>query len=72
MLAVNEGPLDRGFRVVLGGILLWLGLASGILESPISTLAIAVGAIALLTGVTGFCGLYKVFGINTCAKDGGA
>ena len=70
MLAVNEGPLDRGFRVVLGLVLLWLGAASGVVQSPISTITIVVGAAALLTGVTGFCGLYKVLGINTCAREG--
>ena len=72
MLAVNEGPLDRGFRVVLGAVLLWLGTASGILSAPFSTMAVVGAGAALLTGVTGFCGLYKVLGINTCAKEGGA
>lgn len=66
MLAVNEGPLDRGIRVVLGAVLIWLGAMSGIVQGTVGTVTIVVGAIALITGLTGFCGLYKVLGINTC------
>jgi hypothetical protein len=29
---------------------------------------IAVGAILLITAATGFCTLYKLFGISTCEK----
>lgn len=68
MFDTNEGSLDRGLRVVLGSVLLWLAIVSGILESPFDTFAVIVGGVALLTGVSGVCGLYKVFGINTCAR----
>ena len=70
MLAVNEGPLDRGFRVALGAVLIWLGAMSGVVEGALGTVTIVVGAIALITGITGFCGLYKVLGINTCPTKG--
>lgn len=68
MFKVNEGPMDRGFRVVLGAALLWLGTASGVLVGGVATAAVVVGVVALLTGLTGFCGLYRVLGINTCRK----
>ncbi len=71
MFAVNEGPFDRGVRVVLGAALLWLGTVSGILEGGLGTAAVVVGAVLLITGITGFCGLYKVLGINTCATKAG-
>jgi len=70
-MAVNEGTLDRVIRVLLGASLVWLGWVSGILASPISTMAIVVGAVALVTGISGFCGLYKVLGISTCATPEG-
>ncbi len=55
----NEGTLDRVVRVVLGAALLalffvgpqtWLGL---------------VGVIPLLTGLVGFCPLYRLLGLST-------
>lgn len=68
MFAINEGPLDRGLRVVVGSVLLWLAMVSGMLESPFDIFAIIVGVAALLTGISGRCGLYKVFGISTCGR----
>lgn len=67
-MAVNEGTMDRVIRVLLGAALLWLGMASTALSSPLDTGATVVGAVLLITGATGFCGLYKLLGINTCAR----
>jgi len=55
----NVGGRDKVVRIVLGLVIIglgiyfknWLGL---------------IGLILLLTGLMGWCGLYKVFGINTC------
>ncbi|MBN2755335.1 MAG: DUF2892 domain-containing protein [Candidatus Goldbacteria bacterium] len=63
MLKPNEGKTDRIVRVVLGAGL----IAGGFFTT--GTLAIvlwAVGAISLITGAVGFCGLYALLGINTC------
>ncbi|HEX2871151.1 MAG TPA: DUF2892 domain-containing protein [Polyangiaceae bacterium] len=55
----NEGSVDRVIRVLLGSVLLslfffgphtWLGL---------------LGIVPLLTGIVGFCPLYRVFGVST-------
>jgi hypothetical protein len=55
----NEGSVDRLARVLLGSVLLslfffgphtWLGL---------------LGIVPLLTGVVGFCPLYRALGIST-------
>jgi hypothetical protein len=55
----NEGSIDRVARVLLGSLLLslfffgphtWLGL---------------LGIVPLLTGVVGFCPLYRVLGVST-------
>ncbi len=57
---VNEGTLDRTLRVVLG-----LGLLSLAFVGPRSFLGL-IGAVPLLTGLVGFCPLYRVLGIRTC------
>lgn len=57
----NEGSVDRVIRVLVGSVLLslfffgphtWLGL---------------LGIVPLLTGIVGFCPLYRVFGVSTRA-----
>ena len=55
---VNEGFADRGVRVIGGALLLlmvwiapsWVGL---------------VGIVPLVSGVVGFCPVYKIAGIST-------
>ena len=57
---VNEGSVDRIARVLVG-----LGLLSLIFIGP-QTMWGLLGIVPLLTGLVGFCPLYKVFGFNTC------
>ena len=68
MFAVNESPLDRGIRVVLGLVLAWLGFASGSVTGALATGLGVVGIVLLATGITGFCGMYRLFGISTCRR----
>lgn len=56
----NEGTLDRTIRIVLG-----LGILSLAVVGPRTPLGY-IGAVPLLTGLIGFCPLYKILGINTC------
>tara|TARA_B110001454_G_C12723340_1_gene436816 strand:+ start:28928 stop:29122 length:195 start_codon:yes stop_codon:yes gene_type:complete len=56
----NEGNVDRILRVVVGA-----GLLSLVFVGP-QTMWGLVGAVPLLTGLVGFCPLYKVFGFDTC------
>lgn len=62
----NEGKTDRTIRIVLGVIL--LGLAFFSLTGAAQIVAGVAGAIALVTGAIGFCGLYKILGISTMEK----
>lgn len=55
----NEGSVDRVIRVVLGSFLLSL-----VFVGPHTWLGL-LGIIPLLTGVVGFCPLYRVLGLNT-------
>jgi hypothetical protein len=60
-MIINESTDDRIMRVILGVVLIGLG-GIGLLSIP--------GIVALVTGIVGFCPLYKVFGISTCAQTG--
>jgi uncharacterized membrane protein HdeD (DUF308 family) len=64
MLKHNEGSTDRIIRVVIGIVALLAGLFW--LTGAAQTVAYVVGAIALITGIIGFCGLYALLGISTC------
>jgi hypothetical protein len=57
----NEGTLDRTIRIVLGIALLSLAFVGP--HTPLGY----VGAVPLFTGLVGFCPLYRVLGISTCA-----
>lgn len=59
-MKTNEGTVDRVLRVIVG-----LALLSLVVVGP-KTLLGLVGLIPLLTGVVGFCPLYKVLGFSTC------
>lgn len=58
-MVINESRDDRILRVVLGVVLIGLG-GVGWLSIP--------GVIALVTGLVGFCPLYKVLGLSTCPQ----
>ncbi len=55
----NEGGWDRGVRVVLG-----FGLLSLTTIGPHSWLGL-FGLVPLVTGLWGFCPLYRAFGFDT-------
>lgn len=56
----NEGTLDRIVRVGAG-----LGLIGLHLGGVLGAWA-WIGAVPLLTGLFGYCPLYRVLGIDTC------
>lgn len=59
----NEGKTDRIIRVILGSVF----VAGGFFVSqPLSALLWIAGGVLVFTGAIGICGLYSVFGINTC------
>lgn len=60
----NVGGWDRRLRIVIGAVLIVLGLA-GTVSGTGAIVAYVIGAIALLTGIVGFCGLYTILGIST-------
>ncbi len=63
-MKTNESTLDRVLRVILGLVLLALFL-TGVVGGTLGIVLVVLGAIALITGIVGFCPLYSVFKFNT-------
>ena len=59
----NEGTIDRAVRVLLGLVLLAL-----VFVGPKTWVGL-VGIVPLLTGLVGFCPLYRLVGIRTCSAE---
>ena len=66
-MKVNEGTIDRVIRVVLGAVLLYVGLFV-LAGTTLGIILDVLGAVALVTGLSGFCLLYKIFGNFSTAK----
>ena len=66
-MTVNVGGIDRVLRIVGGLALMSLFF---LLQGEARAWSLA-GVVMLFTGVSGFCPLYKVIGINTCSSNRG-
>ena len=60
-MKTNLSGIDRILRVVLGLVLIGLAVNGTI------GLWGWIGIVPLATGVIGWCALYAIFGLNTCA-----
>lgn len=61
----NVGSKDKMVRIVIAlvfGLLYVTGVVSGVL----GLILVVVALVLVITSITGFCGLYKLLGINTC------
>ncbi len=58
--AVNEHPIERALRVVVGLVAIALVFVGP--KTPWGLL----GLVPLATGLVGTCPVYSIFGINTC------
>lgn len=59
----NVGAIDRNARVVIG-----LVLVSLIFIGPQTAWGL-VGLVFIVTGLSGFCPLYRLLKVNTCAHS---
>ena len=66
-LEINEAPIDRVIRIVLGIALAAVALG-GAVSSPLLYVVWVVAAIALGTGIVGFCPLYAPFAFSTRSR----
>jgi hypothetical protein len=71
-MTINEGMWDRTIRIVIGLALgyvswnAWPAEASFLsMAGAVSVVSLVIGIIALVTGMVGYCPLYKVFGVAT-------
>ncbi len=62
----NVGNTDKVIRAAIGVVALVAAFLVGITSVAGIVLGV-VAVIALVTAAVGFCPLYRVFGINTCA-----
>jgi len=60
---VNEGHSDRVLRATFGVVLL---ASAWVTTGWWQWAGLIFGSVLLLTGLTGFCGLYALLGISTC------
>jgi Flp pilus assembly protein TadB len=63
-LQINESPIDRATRIVVGLALVAVGVA-GVATAPVLYATSVVAAVLLVTGVVGFCPLYAVLRFST-------
>lgn len=59
-LAVNEHPVERGVRVILGAALVAMATMGTIGAWGY------IGVVPILTGALGTCPIYTLFGLSTC------
>jgi hypothetical protein len=65
---LNEAPLDRVIRIVVGIVLLYLGL-SGMVAGTWGLVSEILGVILLITGIIGVCPIYLLLGLRTNWKQ---
>lgn len=64
-MKTNVGKTDKIVRILLAVIAVALA-ATGTVSGTLATVFYVAAAALLLTSLVGFCGLYTLFGINTC------
>lgn len=64
----NIGKTDRVIRVLIVLVVLGLYLTGQVTGRAAVILGI-ISLILLFTSITGFCGLYQVFGLKTCCRN---
>jgi hypothetical protein len=66
MFGTNEAGWDRAVRALIGLALVATLLTTNALTGGLAITAWVVAIAMLGTAATGFCGLYALFGVNTC------
>jgi hypothetical protein len=68
----NVGTLDRVLRVTAGLVLLPLGLFLLASHCVCGWVNVVLGLMGLVSGISGFCGLYVPFGFSTARRKSGS
>lgn len=64
-MITNVGTLDRVVRIALA-VLFSILYFTKIVPGPVGVVLLVFGGVLLVTALVGKCGLYALFGINTC------
>jgi hypothetical protein len=62
----NMGTADRIIRIIIAAIIGFL-YYNGTISGTLGLILLILAIVFLLTSFIGFCGLYSLFGIKTCA-----
>lgn len=66
-MKTNMGKFDRGGRLVISAVLVFLALGTSVLGGGILFwIALIVAAVFTLTAFVGTCPLYRIVGLKTC------
>lgn len=65
----NVGKLDAKIRYGISVVLILIGLLLGDPLSSVSIILYVSAVVLAATGAVGFCGLYKLIGVNTCPLE---
>ncbi|MCD8494796.1 MAG: DUF2892 domain-containing protein [Candidatus Pacebacteria bacterium] len=65
----NIGKADKIIRIIIGIAIIIL-FVTGIIQGAIGIALLVLAGMLIITTFTGFCGIYKFFGISTCPVDG--
>jgi hypothetical protein len=68
-MKVNMGTADRAIRIVAAVVIIVL-YARNVVSGTLGIVLLAVAALFLGTGLTGFCPGYLPFGLSTKPKTG--
>lgn len=67
----NEGRIDRIVRAAVIAPLALVGAVVIGFDTALGVVLAVVAGVMLITAAVGFCPLYRMFGIDTCATDAG-
>jgi hypothetical protein len=62
----NESNVDRTVRALVGAVLL-IAWVAGWLTGTLAVVLGVVGIVLVATAAMGFCPMYRLLGISTCA-----
>ena len=68
MTFANEGTADRAVRMLTGIAVLYVAL-DGLVAGALAGVVFAAGALALVTGIVGYCPAYTLLGVSTRTGD---
>lgn len=66
-MKLNMGSADRIIRALIAVAIAVLYFTN-VITGTLGIVLLVLGAVFLLTSIVGFCPLYTIFGIRTCAK----